>query len=475
MSARKKGTKKELTQALKNIVGDKYVYDDPATLWSYSKDASPLPPALPEVVVQPGSTEEVLALVAYAHRSRTPLYPRSSGSNLWGGCIPIAGGAVVDLSRMNRILSIDPEFFSCTMEPAVTFIQLQGALSKFDKGYYNLVSPEGGYASCIAGSFLAHGDGIGSALFGTQGDAVIGCKMVIPPGEIVATGSAANPRAAEVAGGSGQFFRYAYAHDLTGLFCGSEGTLGILVEVTVKIELLPERLGFAAFDFDRVEDACVVLYKARQARILAQFAALRERASMEAVIPGEHPVAQLIYIISGDNAVVEYQLDKLRTIANENNGREADPKKAEAYWEKRFSLVPGAMYKLGSRALLPLHYPLGKMGWYYGKIKEICDEIIAKKYRLPYFIGGFQVDTAFVCYPVIMYLEQYPEQYDVMRQCTLETQKALLDLGGAPIQIGRLWAGSMRALGTHFELVKRIKRAIDPHNIMSPGLLDLEY
>ncbi len=462
-----------LVEEFASIVGEGYAFHDTATRWAYARDASPLPGVPPALVLVPGTVQEVQEILILANRTKTPVYPRSSGANLWGAAIPYLGGISLDMRRFNRILSIDEELFSCTCEPAVTFAQLQETLRNYKEGYYNLVSPEGAVASCIGGSFMAHGDGIGSALWGTQGDAVIGCKVVLPNGDLVVTGSAANPHAQSMAGGSGQFFRYAYAHDLTGLFCGSEGTLGVLVEVTTRIERLPARYGFATFDFDNVADACNVLYRARQARIQASFAALRERRSLEAVNPGTYPEAQLVYIIEGDPVVVDRQMGILREIVAQHNGRESRAEIAEKYWEKRFGLVPGGMYKLGSRALLPLHYPLGKTAWFYERIREICEEIIVGEYNLAYFIGGFQINTAFVCYPTIMYLEQYPLQYETVMQCARKTQQRLLELGGAPIEIGRLWSGCMRQLGPHFELIKTLKRAIDPNNIMSPGLLDL--
>ncbi len=455
------------------IVGEEYAFHDTVTRWAYSRDASPLPPVPPALVLVPGSVEEVRQILMLANRHKIPIYPRSSGANLWGGAIPYLGGISLDMRRFNRILSIDEELFSCTCEPAVSFAVLQETLRNYKEGYYNLVSPEGAVASCIGGSFMAHGDGIGSALWGTQGDAVIGCKVVLPNGDVVVTGSAANPYARENAGGTGQFFRYAYAHDLTGLFCGSEGTLGVLVEVTTRIERLPARYGFATFEFDSVADACNTLYRARQERIQATFAALRERRSLEAVNPGSYPEAQLVYILEGDPVVVERQMEILRGIVRQHGGRESASEIAEKYWEKRFGLVPGGMYKLGSRALLPLHYPLGRMAWFYERIRETCEEIIVGQYNLAYFIGGFQINTAFVCYPTIMYLEQYPLQYETVMECARKTQERLLRLGGAPIEIGRLWAGCMRELGAHYDLIKTLKRAVDPNNIMSPGLLDL--
>jgi len=462
-----------MAEKLAQIVGGEHLHADELTRWIYAKDASPLPPAYPDLVVTPGLEAEVVAILQLANENKIPIYTRSGGSNLWGGCIPVQGGIVLDLRRMNRILSIDPGQFSCTVQPAITFSRLQEELAAYQDGYYNLVTPEGADSSCMGGSFVAHGDGIGSALWGTQGDAVIGCKVVLPSGEIVTTGSAANPAAARVAGGSGQFFRYAYAHDLTGLFCGSEGTLGVVVEITTRIERIPEKYGFRSYKFDRVEDACRVLYQARLERIPANFAALREKKSLQAVVPGDYPEAQLVYILEGNAEVVECQLHRLDRIVQEHGGLPGDNQNAERFWQKRFSLIPGSMYKLGSRSLLPLHYPLGKLDWYYGQIKKICSEIIEKRYRLAYFIGGFQIDTCFVCYPTIMFLEQYPQQHHTVLKCVKETQEALLDLGGAPIQIGHLWSGAVPKTGGYYSLLQTLKKSIDPNNIMNPGLLEL--
>ncbi len=457
---------------LAHITGEKYIYDHPSLLELYTRDASPLAGYLPELVLAPGTQEEVIAIVKLANEESIPLYPRNLGSNLWGGAIPMAGGIVLDLRRLNKIKHIDEELFSCTVETSVTMAQLNSALTQ--RGFYNLVAPEGGACSCIGGSFLGHGDGIGSGLWGTQGDAVIGCKVVLPTGKVVVTGSAANPMAAENAGGSGQFFRYAFGHDLTGLFAGSEGTLGILLEVTTRIEKLPQKYGYISLEFSRTEDACDLLYQARLKRIPLNFAALRERSSLEALRPGiSHPEAQLICILEGDSLIVNYYKETLIDLAKEHDGREGDHNAAIHFWEKRFSLVPGSMYKLGSRVLLPLHYPLGRLAWFYARIRQVCEEIIREKFNFAYFIGGFQINTAFVCYPVILFLEQYPAQYEKVAECSRQVKEALINLGGAPIQIGRLWWESMEQLGDHFSLIQTIKKAVDPNNIMAPGLMGL--
>lgn len=461
-------TKKRLAR----ITGEKHAYDHPSVLELYTRDASPLAGYLPELVLVPGTENEIIDIVKVANEEGIPLYPRNLGSNLWGGAIPMAGGIILDLRRLNRIKHIDEELFSCTAETSVTMAQLNNALTA--RGFYNLVAPEGGACSCIGGSFLGHGDGIGSGLWGTQGDAVIGCKVVLPTGEVVVTGSGANPNAAEHAGGSGQFFRYAFGHDLTGLFAGSEGTLGVLLEVTTRIEKLPQKYGFIALEFSKTEAACDLLYEARLRRIPLNFAALRERASLEALRPGsKHPEAQLVCILEGDNPIVDYSTRILLELARQHGGWEGDHNASLHFWNKRFSLVPGSMYKLGSRVLLPLHYPLGRLAWFYGRIRQVCEEIIRKKFNFAYFIGGFQINTVFVCYPVILFLEQYPAQYEKVAACSREVKEALVELGGSPIQIGRLWWEAMGQLGEHFSLIEKIKKAVDPNNIMAPGIMGL--
>ncbi len=459
----------ELRTAFSRIVGQQNAWADPSTRLLYAKDASPYPGRTPDLVLRPGHVDELVQIIRLANDHGVPIYPRS-GVNLWGGAIPLHGGIVLDMKRMNRILSVDPELFSVTVETGATLWEIHQALTA--QGYYNRVAPEGALASAIGGSFLCHGDGIGSALWGNQGDAVIGCKMVLPNGDVVVTGSAANPAAVTATGTSGQFFRYGYANDLTGLFCGSEGTLGVLAELTLSIEQLPEKYGFGTYNFNSVDDACAVLYEARRRRVPANFATLREGRSLAAISPGvEHPVAQLVYVLEGDAPVVDHYMDVLEQIVKQHGGTNAGPQAAERFWERRFGLTPGAMFKLGARVLLPLHYPLGQLAKFYHRIQAICAEIIDRRYGLPYFIGGFQIGAAFVIYPTIMYLEQYPEQYQRVMACTAEVKEALLDLGGAPISLGRLWAEAMPRLGPHYELLKQIKQTTDPKNIMNPGIL----
>ncbi len=459
----------QLRQQFAQIVGPEYAEDDAAARWLYAKDASPFPPREPDLILVPENSDQVKRIVRLANAHRIPICPRS-GVNLWGGAIPQHGGIVLDMRRMNRILSVDPELFSCTVQPGATIASILEALA--EKGFYSLVSPEGARSSAIGGHFLCHGDGIGSALWGTQGDAVIGCRVVLPNGEEVVTGSAANPYAPAQTATSGQFFRYAFANDLTGLFCGSEGTLGVLTEVTLKIERLPEKYGFLTLNFDRIEDACAVLYEARLERVPANFAALKEKRSMAAVNPtATHPEAQLIYILEGDLPVVDHYLAKLTSIAARHGGKNIGSGPAEKFWDKRFGLTPGGMFKLGARVLLPLHYPLGQLPRFYLEIRRLSEEIIGQKYGLPYFIGGFQIGSAFVVYPTLMYLEQYPEQHEQVMACALEMKQALLRLGGSPIELGLLWAEAMPMLGSHYNLLREIKQAVDPHNIMNPGIL----
>ncbi|MEM2455189.1 MAG: FAD-binding oxidoreductase, partial [Candidatus Bathyarchaeia archaeon] len=211
-------------EELKSIVGEDNILDSIPAMLTYVRDATPLRGAVPIAVVRPGSTREVQEIVRWANETRTPIYPRSGGTSLWGSVPVREGSVIVDLSRMNRVVEINESALSCTVEPGITFSELEAILSR--RGFRFLMSPENGISGTVGGNFVTHGTGWGAGpYFSNMGDCVIGCKVVLPTAEIITTGSMAHPKA------HGHFYRYALANDLTGLFCGSEGTLGIVVEV----------------------------------------------------------------------------------------------------------------------------------------------------------------------------------------------------------------------------------------------------
>ena len=468
----------EVYKRLCEIVGAENASNKKFVRLCYSRDASSIPGRLPDIVVQPSTTDEVREILILANETLIPVYTRGSGSGLWGGCIPYKGGIVLDCAgRLNKFIRLDEKTLTCVVQPGLTFGELEAELNK--DGYRERVAPEGGLSSSIGGHFVTHGVGFGSGIYGNQGDAVIGLEVVLPNGDIVKTGSQMNPNA------HGHFFRYSYCHDLTGLFCGSEGTLGVITQLAVKVEKIPEDRGYSTWGFPDLELCGNAVYRMRAEGLNLVFAFFRTRKGIELVsgMPSPHE-GTLLIILEGPSWRVKKELEMVSSICKEEGGTDLGPDLATTYWFDRFRYGPGGTYKVGSRNILPGIIPLRELGYYCKKLGEILDDVCIKygfvrEYEqlgkvTSYSLGGFQTDRAWVVYANIFYEEWNPDEWpEKVRKASSEATKRFIEIGFVPYRMGGIWPGAVKATGSAYQLIKTIKDAVDPNGIMNPGVLDL--
>lgn len=453
-------------EKLKEIVGKENFTDNPSAVLSYARDASPIKGVLPTAIVRPGSVEEVQKIVMWANMTKTPIYPRSGGTSLWGAVPLKEGSIVVDMTRMRRIIEINEKNLCCTVEPSITFGELEAILSKH--GLRFLMSPENGISGTVGGSFITHGTGWGTGPYiSNMGDCVLGCKVVLPNAEVITTGSMANNKA------HGHYYRYAFANDLTGLFCGSEGTIGIVVELAVKIEELPGAMGFATFGYEKIEDAGEAIYQVRRARIPTIYAYLSPSWTLNRLFPEKAPWLHTVKFVLETNTKdeVEIELNRLHGTAGKN-GTYLGPTLAEETWKERYRWVGLFGYKLGMRAILPMHVPIGEVGSYFKAIEELAEKV-KEKYGLSIGAGGFLCDRSLVAIVVVYFDPSSREEEDKAIKVWNNIKIELMDLGACPYRIGALWADQMHRLSTYYKLLKELKRMLDPNNIMAPGILGL--
>ncbi len=207
---------------LRRIVGRTNVHAGPTDAEVYSYDAS-LAIGIPDAIAFPASTEEVAAVVRAAAVACVPVIPRGFGTNLSGGSIAPRGGVVVGLTRMNRILSLEPERRLAVAQPGVTNLELQNALAPL--GFFFAPDPASQKAATLGGNVAENSGGPHCVKYGVMTNHVLGLEVVLPSGEVTRVGSGAlDPP----------------GYDLRGLLVGSEGTLGIATEMTLRILPLPE-------------------------------------------------------------------------------------------------------------------------------------------------------------------------------------------------------------------------------------------
>src|SRR2546428_3767296 len=213
-----------LLARLKEIVGPAYVLTRPEDVVVYEQDAFLVARALPDIVVLPGSTAEVAAVVRAAHEANVPLVARGAGTGLNGGSIPIAGGVMLVLTRMNRIVELDPRNRLAVVEPGAINVDVTAAAAQH--GLFSAPEPGSQTVSTIGGNVGNNAGGPHCLSYGVTGNHVLAMEVVLASGEVTWVGS----RSADLPG-----------YDLCGVVVGSEGTLGVVTAIVVRLLRKPRR------------------------------------------------------------------------------------------------------------------------------------------------------------------------------------------------------------------------------------------
>ena len=264
MTVLTEGVRSALVADLQTILGDRCT-TNPTQLQNHSHGESYHTPGPPDVVVFPLSTEEVSAVMRAAARHKAPVVPYGIGSGLEGHVNALNGGISIDLSRMNRVVRVNVEDLDATVEAGVTHRQLNKALEK--AGVHFWVDP--GADATIGGMAATRASGTTAVRYGTMRETVLGLTVVLADGRVIRTGGRARKSAA--------------GYDLTRLFVGSEGTLGVITEVTVRLHGFPEAVSAAVCPFATMEGAVQTVITTIQLGIPVARIELLDEVQLEAV------------------------------------------------------------------------------------------------------------------------------------------------------------------------------------------------
>lgn len=305
----------DILDAIKAIVGDDAVITDHADLEKYSHDETEDLTYYPEVVVKPQTPQQVSALMKLCNEHLIPVTPRGAGTGLSGGALPIMGGLMIAMERFNKVLAIDEQNLQATVEPGVITQEFMNQVAA--KGLLYPIDPAS-KGSCFIGGNVSHGSGGPRVVkYGTIREYVLNLEIVLPSGEIIWTGA--------------NTLKYASGYNLTQLMIGSEGTLGIVTKVVVKLIPLPTQNALMLGSFASNEAACAAVSAIFRAGIIPSALEFMERRGVQWVIENDGIVfdlkdgieAFLLIEVDGNNPdVIFNDCEKINAVLEEYDCKE---------------------------------------------------------------------------------------------------------------------------------------------------------
>lgn len=427
----------------------------------HSKGESYHTPAAPDAVVYPVSTEEVSTIVQLCDRHDTPIVPFGAGTSLEGHVVALHGGVCIDLSRMNRILRVSADDMDATVEAGVTHRQLNKALR--NTGLTFFIDP--GADATFGGMTATRASGTTAVRYGTMRENVLGVTVVLADGRAIRTGTRARKSAS--------------GYDLTRLFVGSEGTLGVITEVTVRLHGLPEAVSAAVCSFDTIEGAVATVIATIQLGVGVARIELLDDVQMDAVnryAKLDYPALPTLFFEfhgTSERDVIE-QAQLVQEIAGENGGSgfrwATTPEDRSRLWQARHNAYYAAL------ALRP-----GSRGWTTDvcvPISRLGDCIVqTKRDTVDSGVIGALVGHVGDGNFHMIYLVN-PDDAQEMERVKALTDRMVdraLAMGGTCSGEHGVGMGKLHHLaaehGDSLDVMRAIKRLLDPRNRMNPGKL----
>jgi len=455
----------KIKRALIDIVGEENYTDSLIDMVAYSKDASEHKHR-PDAAVWATTTEQISAILKLANREKFPVTARGAGTSLAGLTVPEHGGLVLDLGRMNKIIEISIEDRLAVVQPGVVYGDLEKALKPY--GFFFPPDPASGIVSTLGGNVACNAGGIKGAKYGTTKDYVLSLEVVLADGRVLHTGS--------------KCMKSASGYDMTKLFVGSEGTLGVITEITLKINPKPPLTCTAMATFDDLEDAGRAVSEIMHSGILPSALEVVDQQTLIGINQNTDlnlPEVEAILVAETDGHTREetgFQLAKIIDIFKQNSAstvRQADSEEeAEALWTARksaYAVMSRINYNL---AVEDLAVPISKVP---NMLKTISD--IAKKYDLKIPTVGHAGDGNL--HPTISFDGTDPDEVRRVEQASAELFKRVIELEGTVtgehgIGLAKARFMSMEHDEVAMDVMRAVKKLFDPNNILNPGKMALE-
>lgn len=458
-----------LIKELENLLGKEKVISDPVDLMYYSYDSSfyaRLNRFVPDVVVTPRSTEDVSAVMQLAYAHEIPVTPRGAGTGETCGGVAIQGGIVMDLSPWNTIEEIDVANMQVLVRPGVVHAKLNERLLEY--GLFFPPDP-GSTRMCTIGGMVANNaSGLRAVKYGCTEQYVLGLEVVLPNGEIITTGGMKSRAIKNVSG-----------INLTKLFVGSEGILGVITKIRLRVWPKPKGRNIVMAVYPSLDDAPASVLEVYQAGILPSGIEILDQSAIKAInmyrpdINLPQGEAILLFEVDGNPSSVEWEGQKIKEIASQRATQvewATEPQRMADLWEGR-SVVAAAAARVrpdGSRVFAgeDISVPLSKVADTLRNIREL-----GKKHGVQVVnyghIGDGNVHTAPVIDP------ENEQEIEMANRLVDDIHRLAISMGGSTT--GEHGVGAVRSMyselehGAAVQVMRAIKKALDPKGIMNPG------
>jgi len=453
-----KVTDKEL-EFIRSIVGPERMSIGESILDLHSKDESFHQRRKPEVVVWPLSSAEISQILKMANEDRIPVTPWGAGTSLEGNPIPVEGGIVLDLQQMNRILELRTEDLQVRVEAGVIYKELNQTLSRHGLFF----PPDPGASATIGGMVGNNASGIRTIKYGATKDFILSMVVVLPSGEIIHVGTNA--------------IKTSSGYDLCRLFVGSEGTLGVVTEVTLRLIGLPAEFMAAIAQFNPIREATDTVIQIMRSGLSPAALEFLDAPTVQVVnqfkkLSLEERPTLFIEFHGASAAGLREELEMVKEICGENRSFRFDSgigrEERNRLWEARYGVRESI--KVNNPGFYPLvidtAVPISK----YSDMVEWGQRIVEKKGLKGYAFGHAGSGNLHM---EILGIPEEKAQWQKVREAEEEIVHFALECGGTATGEHGIGIGKKKFMkkehGESLTLMKRIKKLLDPNGIMNPG------
>jgi glycolate oxidase len=432
----------------------------PAALKAYETDALTAYRQVPLVAVLPASTDEVVRVLRYCHQRRLKVVPRGSGTSLSGGALPLADGVLLGLGKLNRILEIDFDNRCAVVQPGVTNLAISHAVA--DRGFYYAPDPSSQIACSIGGNVAENSGGVHCLKYGLTTNNLLGLEVVLIDGEVMRVG--------------GRHFDAA-GYDLIGILTGSEGLLGVVTEVTVRLLKRPPTARALLAGFASSEAAGEAVAAIIAAGIIPAGMEMMDKPAVAAVedfVHAGYPLeaeALLIVELDGTAAEVDELMDRVKAIAEQKGATSLRISQSEQerliFWAGRKAAFPAVGRISPDYLCMDGTIPRGQLPLVLTRMAELSRRF------------GLRIANVFHAgdgnlHPLILYDANKPRELETAEQLGAEILKLCVEVGGVLTGEHGVGIEKRDLMPTMFNEIDlkqqmRLKCAFDEHQLLNPG------